>query len=72
MSTCLCAQRLSRVRLCNPMLCSRRAPLGTGFPGKNTGVGCRFLFQGFLTQGLNLRLLQRQMDSLPLGYLGNH
>ena len=28
-----------------------------GFPGKNTGVGCRFLLQGiFLTQGLNLGL----------------
>ena len=28
-------------------------------PGKNTGVGGHFLLQGiFLTQGLNLRLLQ--------------
>ena len=31
------------------------------FPGKNTGVGCHFLFQGiFLTQGLNLHLLHWQ------------
>ena len=30
-----------------------------GFPGKNTAVGCHFLFQGnFLAQGLNLHLLQ--------------
>ena len=40
------------------------------FPGKNTGVGCHFLFQGiFLTQGLNLHLLcllYWQADSLPL------
>ena len=28
------------------------------FPGKNTGVGCRFLLQGlFPAQGLNLSLL---------------
>ena len=28
------------------------------FPGKNTGVGCHYLFQGiFPTQGLNSRLL---------------
>ena len=29
-------------------------------PGKNTGMGCRFLLQGiFLTQGLNSRLLHQ-------------
>ena len=34
------------------LLCSQ------DFPGKNTGVGCHFLFQGsFLTQGFNLCLL---------------
>ena len=40
------------------------------FSGKNTGVGCHFLFQGiFLTQGSNQclwHLLQWQADSLPL------
>ena len=40
------------------------------FPGKNTGVGYHFLFQGiFLTQGSNphiLCLLHWQMGSLPL------
>ena len=41
------------------------------FPGKNTGVGCHFLLQGiFPTQGLNLRLLHWQADSLPLSHLG--
>ena len=41
------------------------------FPGKNTGVGCYFLFQGiFLTQGSNsclLHLLHWQADFLPPG-----
>ena len=40
--------------------------------GKNTGVGCHFLFQGiFLTQGLNLGLLHWQADSLPLSHQGS-
>ena len=35
---------------CDPMDCS----LSTGFPGKNTGVGCYSLLQRiFLIQGLN-------------------
>ena len=46
--------------LCDPMDCSP--------PGKNTGVGCHFIFQGiFLTQGSNwclLHLLHWQADSL--------
>ena len=33
-------------------------------------MGCHFLFQGiFLTQGLNLRLQDRQVDSLPWNHL---
>ena len=44
------------------------------FPGKNTGAGCHFLFQGIvLTQGSNLcllHLLQWQADSLALVPLG--
>ena len=42
-------------------------------PGKNTGVGCRSLFQGiFLTaQGLNPRLLRWQVGSFPLSHLGS-
>ena len=40
------------------------------FPGKNAGADCHFLFQGiFLTQGLNLHLLQWQAHSLPLSHL---
>ena len=40
-------------------------------PGKNTAVGCRFLFQGiFPTQEWKLRLLCWQADSLPLSNLG--
>ncbi|XP_055408682.1 coactosin-like protein isoform X1 [Bubalus kerabau] len=36
-------------------------------PGKNIGVGCRFLLQRtFLTQGSNLYLLHWQVNSLPL------
>ena len=44
------------------------------FPGKNTGVGFHFLFQGiFLTQGLKLCLLRSlhwQGDSLPQASFG--
>ena len=36
------------------------------FPGKNSGVGCHFLLQEiFPTQGLKLRPLHWQADSLP-------
>ena len=49
-------------------------PLSVGFPGKNTGVGCRALLQGiFPTQGSNpslLCLLHWQVDSLLLSHLG--
>ena len=40
--------------------------------GKNTAVGCHFLFQViFLPQGSNLYLLHWSADSLPLGHLGS-
>ena len=57
----------SCLTLCDPMDYS---PPGFSVPwdspGKNTGVGCRFLLQGiFLTQESNLGLLQcRQIHSL--------
>ena len=39
------------------------------FPGKNSGVGGHFLFQGlFPSQGLNPCLLHWQVDSLPLNH----
>ena len=56
-----------------PWTVAHQAPCS--FPGKDTGVGCHFLFQGiFPTKGLNLRLLHLlywQVDSLPLHYLGS-
>ena len=55
-----CVQLLATTRLLYPM----------DFPGKNTGVGCHFLFQGILlTQGWNpcpLHLLHWQPGSSPL------
>ena len=39
-------------------------------PGKNTGVGCHCFLQAILlTQGSDLRLLHRQVDSLSLSLL---
>ena len=43
-----------------------------GFPGRDTGVGHRFLLQGIvLTQGANQHLLHWQAISLPLSHLGS-
>ena len=57
--------------LAAPKTAACQAPLCMGFPSKNTGVGCHFLFQGiFLTQGLNLRFLHWWVDSLPLSHQG--
>ena len=52
----------SHVRLCNPMDNSPTRLLSPwNFPGKNTGAGCHFFLQGiFLSQGLNLGLLQHR------------
>ena len=42
-------------------------------PGKSIGEGCHFILQGIsLTQGLNLHLLHRRADSLPLSHLRSH
>ena len=53
-----------------PWTVTHQAPLSMGFPGKNTGMGCHFLFQRiFPTQGLNprlLHLLHWEVDSSPL------
>ena len=56
---CLCAQSLSYVRLLwHHELYPARLVCSWTSPGKNTGVGCHFLFQGtFPTEGLNLCLL---------------
>ena len=68
-----CAESLqSCPTLCNPMDFSLP---GTSVHGilqaKNTRVGCEALQGIFLTQGLNLCLLHRQVDSLPLSHLGS-
>ena len=69
---CLCFVVQSCPTLCNPMDCSLPGSSVHGYsPGKNTGVGFHFLFQGiFPTQGLNLCLLHWQADSLPQSSLG--
>ena len=52
-----------------PLTVAHQVPLSMDFPGKNTGVGCHFTFQGILlTQELNLSLLHWQADSLPLSH----
>ena len=54
---------------------AHQAPLLWNFPGKNTEMGCCFLFQGiFSIQGLNPclpHLLHWQADSSPLSHLGS-
>ena len=55
----------SCLTLATPWTVACQAPLSMGFSGKNTGVGCHFLFQGiFPTQGSNPGL-PLQADSLP-------
>ena len=65
---CVCVCVLvaqSCLTLCDLMDCSL-CPWDS--PGKNTGVGCHFLFQGiFPTQGTPAL----QADSLPLSHLGS-
>ena len=71
---------LSRVRFfVTPWTVAYQAPPSMGarilgpweFAGKNTRVGCHFLFQGiFPTQGLHPHLLHWQVDSFPLHHLG--
>ena len=68
-SACMHAKSLqSCLTLCNPLDCN---PWNS--PGKNTGVGCRFLLQRiFLTQGWKLCLCASciEGESLPLSHLG--
>ena len=55
-----------------PWTVARQVPLSMDSPGKNTGVGCHFLLQGFfLTQGTNQCLLHWQADSLRPCYPGS-
>ena len=71
---CVCAQLCPT--LCDSMACGLLGSSVHGiFPGRNTAVGCHFLFQGiYLTQGSNtllLGLLHWQAGSLPLSHLGS-
>ena len=74
----VCAKSLQTcLTPCSPVDCSSPGSSVHGdSPGKNTGVGCRALLQGiFLTQGLNLHLLDLlhwQVGSLPGMPLGKH
>ena len=71
LEACVHAKLLqSCLTLCDPMDCSSPGSSVHVIPGKNTGVGCHFLFQGiFPTQGSNphlLCLLTWQVGSFPL------
>ena len=71
---CVCAHSVRHVwLLVTPWTVAGQCLCPWKFPGKNTGVGCRFLLQGiFLTQGSNLHLLPLlhwQVNSLPLRHL---
>ena len=70
----VCTQSLNSGRLfVTPWALAHQAS-SMGFSSKNTGVGCHFLLQDLLTQGLYprlLHLLHWQADSLPLCHLGS-
>ena len=73
-------RRAKSARVSHRVMCNSLRPRGLQhtrllcpweFPGKYTGVDCRFLLQGiFPTQGLNVHLLHWQADSLPLSHQG--
>ena len=59
-SPCCCCYLAAKLYLtpANPWTVAHQVSLSTGFPRKNTGVGCYLLLQGiFPTQGSNLGLL---------------
>ena len=64
----------SCLTLCDLMDCDPSDPsVHEIFPGRYTGVGCRFLLWGvFLAQGRNPCLLHWQARSLPVSHLGSH
>ena len=62
---CVFSRSVMSVSLRPHGLQSTRLLCPGNFPGKNTEVGCHFLFQGvFPTQGLNPHLFRWQADSL--------
>ena len=74
---CVCVCVCARVHTCSILpnsvtLWTAAVLCPWDFLGKKTGVGCHFLLQEiFPTQGLNLRLLCWQVDSLSLSHLGS-
>ena len=68
----LCLVSQSGPTLCDPMDCSLPgSSVPEDSPGKNTGMGCHFLLQGFfLTQGSNPHLMYWQADSETPGKPG--
>ena len=68
----MCLRALWCLTLCDSLDCSPPGSSVFGIsPGKNTGVGCHFFFQGiFSTQGSNLSLAL-QVDSFPLSHQGS-
>ena len=58
--------------LATPWTVAHQAPLSMGFPRQEYQSGSPFPSQGiFPTQGSNQCVLQWQVDSLPLSYLGS-
>ena len=58
--------------LCDPMDCTRQAPLSTGLSRQEYAIGCHALLQGiFPTQGSKPHLLCWQADALPLSQQGS-
>ena len=58
--------------LCDPVVCTRQAPLSTGLSRQEYTVGCHALLQGtFPTQGSKPRLLHWQAGALPLSHRGS-
>ena len=70
---CVPVWSLSPVWLFASKTVAHQAPLSTGFPSKNSSLGCHSPLQGsFQTHGLKphlLYLLHWQIDSLPLSCL---
>ena len=63
---------LSLIRLfVTPRTVAYQVLLSRGFPGKNTGVGCHFLLQIFLTQGLNPGLPHCRQTLYHLSHQGS-
>ena len=69
----LLLSRFSRVRLCaTPWTAAHQVPRPWDSPGKNTGVGCHFLLQGYFpTQGWNLGFLHCRQILHQLSYEGS-